>query len=210
MKNYFYDEFHGTSDAVIGYEADFQSILKASAKVFADNDFDPVQYPSFIKAKGGAVKLARNSLRGRSYYILPLSLRVGTAGSRGTVTLLWDQVADASQVLTDELRAIGFDDSVRNKYYTWSKDAAKPSTLSNVIAGRGVDLLKSMTKITKSLKTWPQLRGKAVVKEAPILVCREKYDDDNLYYFEYAALKVGLIKASNLAKIVALQIKSSV
>ena len=156
------------------------------------------------------MKLARNSLRGRSYYILPLSLRVGTAGSKGAVTLLWDQVSDASQVLTDELRASGFDDSVRNKYYTWSKDAAKSSTLSNVTAGRGVDLLKSMTKITKSLKTWPQLRGKAVVKEAPILVCREKYDDDNLYYFEYAALKVGLIKASNLAKITALQIKSSV
>lgn len=205
-----YDEFHGTSDAVTGYEADFQSILKASAKVFADNDFDPVQYPSFIKSRGGAVKLARNSLRGRSYYILPLSLRVGTAGSKGEVTLLWDQVSDASQVLTDELRASGFDDSVRNKYYTWSKEAAKPSILSHVTAGPGVDLLKSMTKTTRSLKTWPQLRSKAVVREAPILVCVQKYDDDNLYYFEYAALKVGLIKASNLAKIAALQIKSAV
>ena len=205
-----YDEFHGTPDAVTGYEVDFQSILKASAKVFADNDFDPVQYPSFIKAKGGAVKLARNSLRGRSYYILPLSLRVGTTGSKGAVTLLWDQVSDASQVLTDELRVSGFDDSVRNKYYSWSKEASKPSTLSHVTAGGGVDLLKSMTKITRSLKTWPQLRSKAVVREAPILVCAQKYDDDNLYYFEYAALKVGLIKASNLAKITALQIKSAV
>jgi CRISPR-associated endonuclease/helicase Cas3 len=204
-----YDEFHGTSDAVAGYEADFQSILKASAKVFADNDFDPIQYPSFLKAKGGAVKLARNSLRGRSYYILPLSLRVGSVGSKGSVALLWDQVSDAGQVLTDELRASGFDDNVRNKYYTWSKEAAKPSVLSHVTAGRGIPLLKSMTKTTRSLKTWPQLRGKAVVRDAPILVCAQKYDDDNLYYFEFAALKVGLIKASNLAKITALQIKSA-
>ena len=205
-----YDEFHSSPDAVSGYEADFQSILKASAKVFADNDFDPVQYPSFIKTKRGAVKLARNSLRGRSYYILPLSLRVATAGSKGVMALLWDQVSDASQVLTDELRSSEFDDSVRNKYYTWSKDAAKPSTLSHVTAGRGVDLLKSMTKITKAFKTWPQIRGKAVGRETPILVCKQKYDDDNLYYFEYAALKVGLIKAANLAKITALQIKSAV
>ena len=205
-----YDEFHETSDAVNGYEADFQSILKASAKVFSDNDFDPVQYPSFIKTKGGAVKLARNSLRGRSYYILPLSLRVSAAGSKGDIALLWDQVSDASQILTDELRASGFDDSVRNKYYTWSKEAAKPSTLSHVTARRGVELLKSMTKITRTFRTWPQIRGKAVVRETPILVCREKYDDDNLYYFECAALKVGLIKAANLAKITTLQIKSAV
>ncbi len=205
-----YDEFHATSDAVTGYAADFGSILKASAKVFADNDFEPVQYPSFIKAKDGAAKLSRNSLRGRSYYILPLALRVPAAGSRGATALLWDQVSDASQVLTDELRASGFDDSIRNKYYTWCKDAAKPSTLSHVTAGRGVELLKSMTKITKALKTWPQIRARAVARETPILVCTQKYDDDNLYYFEYAALKVGLIKASNLAKITALQIKSAV
>jgi hypothetical protein len=205
-----YDEFHATADAVAGYEEDFQAILKASAKVFADNDFDPVQYPTFIKSKAGAVKLARNSLRGRSYYILPLSLRVATAGTKGLISLLWDQVSDANQVLTDELRASGFDDSVRNKYYTWSRDAAKPSVLSHVTAGRGVDLLKSMTKITKAFKTWPQVRGKAVNRESPILVCTEKYDDDNLYYFEYAALKVGLIKAANLAKITALQIKSAI
>jgi CRISPR-associated endonuclease/helicase Cas3 len=204
-----YEEFHGTTDAITSYEQDLQSVLKASAKVFSDNDFDPVQYPSFIKASSGAAKLARNSLRGRSYYILPLILRVATVGSKGSITLLWDQVSDTSQVLTDELRASGFDDSVRNKYYTWSKDAAKPSTLTHVMAGRGVDLLKSMTKITRAFKTWSQLRGKAVVREAPILVCIQKYDDDNLYYFEYASLKVGLIKATNLAKITALQIKSA-
>ena len=205
-----YDEFHKTDDAIAGYGKDFQSILKASAKVFADNDFDPVQYPSSSKAKGGAVKLARNSLRGRSYYILPLALRVATAGRKGVVTLLWDQVSDAGQVLTDELRASGFDEGVRNKYYTWTKEAAKPSTVSHVTADRGVDLLKSMTKLSKSLKTWPQLKGKAVVRETPILVCREKYDEDNLYYFEYASLKVGLIQAANLAKLTALQIKDAV
>jgi CRISPR-associated endonuclease/helicase Cas3 len=204
-----YDEFHLTADAMAGYAEDFQSILKASAKVFSENDFDPVQYPAFIKAKG-VVKLARNSLRGRSYYILPLSLRVAAAGSKGAVSLLWDQISDASQVLTDELRASGFDDRVRNKYFTWTKEAAKPATVSHVTANRGVELLKSMTKVSRALRTWPQVRGKAVVREYPILVCREKYDDDNLYYFEYDALKVGLIKAANLAKLPALKIKNSV
>jgi CRISPR-associated endonuclease/helicase Cas3 len=204
-----YDEFHESLEAKAAYEQDFQSILKASVKVFADNDFDPVQYPPFAKAKTGAVKLARNSLRGRSYYILPLALRLASAGSKGDLGLLWDQLSDADHLLTDELRASGFDESVRNKYFTWSKGATKPGVLSPVTAGRGIDLLKTMTKATKAFKAWPQLRGKAVVRESPILVCRQKYDDDNLYYFEYAALKVGLIKAAHLAKIPALRIKAA-
>jgi CRISPR-associated endonuclease/helicase Cas3 len=204
-----YDEFHGSPETKAAYELDFQSILRASVKVFADNDFDPVQYPSFAKAKTGAVKLARNSLRGRSYYILPLALRLASAGSKGDLALLWDQMSDTNHLLTDELRASGFDENVRNKYFTWSKGATKPGVLSPLITGSGVDLLKAMTKTTKSFKAWPQLRGKAVVRESPILVCRQKYDDDNLYYFEYAALKVGLIKAAHLAKIPALRIKAA-
>ena len=205
-----YDEFHASPEAKAAYEQDFQSILKASVKVFADNDFDPVQYPPLQKVKAGAVKLARNSLRGRSYYVLPLSLRVAKPGAKGELALLWDQLSDPSQLLTDELRASGFDDAVREKYRKWSQDANKPGVLSPVIAGRGIELLTSMTKTTKATKNWAQLRGKAVMRETPVLVCRQKYDDDNLYYFECAALKVGLIKAAHLKKITALRIKTAV
>ena len=204
-----YDEFHGSLEAKTAYKLDFQSILKASAKVFADNDFDPVQYPSLINTKTGTVKLARNSLRGRSYYILPLALRLSSSVSKGDLRLLWNQLSDTDHLLTDELRSSAFDEAVRNRYFTWSKGAIKPSVLSQVTAGQGIDLLKSMTKATKAFKSWPQLRGKAVARESPVLVCRQKYDDDNLYYFEYAALKVGLIKAAHLAKIPSLRIKTA-
>lgn len=204
-----YDEFHKTPGAALAYQADFESIVTASAKVFAKNDFDPVQYPAFVK-KAADGRLSKNSLRGRSYYILPLSLRLSAPGSKADVGLLWNHLSDASQVLTDELRSSVFDDDISDKYRTWTKGATKPSVMSPTTAGKGIDLLKAMTKATKSFKTWPQVKGKAVMRDTPILVACGKYDDDNLYYFEFAGMKVGLVKASTLEKVSALQIKAAV
>ena len=206
-----YQEFHDSPQATEAYKNDFQAVLTASVNIFKNNDFDPVQYPSFDKSKAGAIKLARNSLRGRSYYILPLRLQIKQPGSKGTLELLWNNHSDAKHLLTDELRASMFNDDICNKYRTWSKEACKPSILSKVTAGEhGVKFLESMAKTTKSFKNWNQVRGKAVTRETPILVCQEKYDDDNLYYFQYDTLKIGLIKAQNLAKLPTLQIKTAV
>ena len=204
-----YDEFNATEEAKSSFNADFDLILRESLKIFKNNDFDPIQYPAF-KSKG-KVKLSRNSLRGRSFYILPMRIQLPVDGTKARLSLLWNNESTDSKVLTDGLIATNFSAAIQSEYVKWTQNASKSTVISHVTAGEaGTDFLKTMTKKSARIKNWSHLKNHASDRDTPILVSKEKYNDNNLYYFEFGSLLLGLIKASNLEKIPNFSIKDAI
>ena len=198
-----YADFQKTAVAQAAYEADFHAVLEASVDVFEKNNFDPIQVPGFMKApeksqQGG--RLASNSLRGRSYFVLPLKLSIARLDARAEVSLLWDDTSGRQQVITDELRTSTFDDSITEKYRRWSQGANKPSVISRITGGQANAFLHAVASKARRVKKWSALKNLALRRETPILVSSDQHDDNSLFYLVLPDLRIGLIEAAQVAR----------
>ena len=198
-----YSAFQKTGAAQAAYEADFHTVLLASVDVFDKNNFDPIQVPSFLKApekNKQSGRLARNSLRGRSYFVLPLKLSIARLDAKAAVSLLWDDTSERQQIMTDELRASTFDDSITEKYRRWSQGANKPSVISRITGGQANAFLHAVATRARRVKKWNALKNLALRRETPILVSSDQHDDNSLFYLVLPDLRIGLIEAAQVAK----------
>jgi len=195
-----YEEFHKLESTKQAYASDLDRVLEASRKTFSDCDFDPVQVPQFMHAKtkkGG--RLSRNSLRGRSYFVLPLKVSA-SPGCRAEVGLLWHPLSPDNELLTDELRSTGYSGAPREKFMDWSAAIGKPGlfplSLFAAIPVAALPGLKSISSAAKRAgKLWPRMLSTALRRETPIVVSTKGFDEEALYYFE---LKQGAANSLNL------------
>lgn len=68
-----YNDFHQTTEAMNAYGEDFKKTIKASIKIFKDNDFTPYEFVKPVsKKKKDKKKLSAVSIRGNSYFALPV------------------------------------------------------------------------------------------------------------------------------------------
>lgn len=198
-----YSAFQKTGAAQAAYEADFHAVLQASVDVFEKNNFDPIQVPSFLKAAGKnkqGGRLARNSLRGRSYFVLPLKLSIARLDARAEISLLWDDTSERQHIITDELRASTFDDSITEKYRRWSQGANKASVISRITGGQANAFLHAVATKARRVKKWSALKNLALRRETPILVSSDQHDDNSLFYLVLPDLRIGLIEAAQVAR----------
>lgn len=196
-----YDEFSRSRAAAQAYESDFLAILAESARTFKANDFDPVQIPPFMlkRATRKNARLAKHSLRGRSYFILPAKVSIAAPGARANVSLLWDASSDRADLMTDDLRHAEFSTVVEGRYFSWTRDAGKTGTFSRVKAGGpGGDFLRDISKKVKPYKRWQQLRLQALHRDTPVLVSCDTFDENAMVYLQLADLKVGLTRCGHV------------
>lgn len=107
-----YADFHAADTTEKAYEQDFMRIISAGSKIFAEKVFDPFQYPApKAKAVGTAKKLSANSLRGNSFFVLPI-LRIEVKGKKNEESWLYSNGDPYDCLLTDSLNFLQSDDYV--------------------------------------------------------------------------------------------------
>lgn len=207
-----YTEFHTTSEAQSAYSQDYAEVVVASAQVFLYNSFDPIQFPAALLAKAKKVapgsRLARTSLRDRSYFVLPMRALVSVAGGAARIGLLWNHESEANCVMTDELRHTQRSDVPCGAYLEWTRSADKQKIVSALVGSTAdsVFLKQIAKKTTATVKKWDQLRQRALHRDTPIVVCREDFNDNNLYYLDVLDTKgtrvpIGLAVAGTFEKV---------
>lgn len=93
-----YDLFHEQPSTEKAYLEDFRRVLKDSGTVFQNNGFDPIQYPP-LKKTISQKKLSSTSLRGASYYVLPMVYEINNNKQRKH----WLLDDNGNAILTDDL-----------------------------------------------------------------------------------------------------------
>ena len=118
-----YNDFHAEGTTKIAYESDYLSILKASFMLFKKMVFDPTQFPK-AASKSKVKTLSANSLRGRSYYILPRYYHV--VGNRIAINQwLYGQGHLPEDMLTSDLNYLNFvDDSTLGIFLQYMRSPA--------------------------------------------------------------------------------------
>ena len=118
-----YDRFHASEEASKAYAEDFRLLAKKSVSKFANQDFDPVQYPSSGKK---TAKLGRGGMRGTSYYVLM------ERDNDGLKSFAWD-AENPKECFTDDLDHFTpwYDERLERKYAVQFEDAMNGSAFVN-------------------------------------------------------------------------------
>ena len=203
-----YAEFHTTAQARLAYEQDYAEVVAESAKIFTNNSFDPVQIPAafLAKTRKPGSRLSRNSLRGRSYFVLPMRAMIDANTSIAKLELLWNGESGTDCLMTDELRDWKPNDTRTSEYLKWSRSADKHTTISPLIVSRAdSSFLSLVAKRARKTNQWTQLCHWARHRDSPIVVCKEAFDENNLYYLSIVGIRgesvcIGLSEAKNFEK----------
>ena len=181
--------------------------------VFQKNEFDPIHYFGSSKSDKNKTRLSKNSLRGRSYYILPMKVTFKHASKPTTdkpydssKTFLYKEDSHVNDTITDGLLSAQFSDSLKGSYIDWTTKATGPKSLNRSYlspdnANVEATFLNTIAQKTKSDKTIEKLKRKALNKDTPIVVYHEKFKNESLYYFHFINLPIGLIQGVKLSQI---------
>lgn len=196
-----YEQFHRSELTQQAYERDFELIVQQSARVFKDKHFDPVQMPA---PKGdGLKKLSANSLRGNSFYILPV-YREYSNGRLIEERWLYSEQSSDRERLTDSLQFITNLESDKKEQFlsymadtdtkvvAWRQGSQTRAGLPNAL----LKLFKKKRRI-KGLHIWQYA---ARNKETPVVVSfpgqtNSRFDFEQTYLKKNGTL-IGLLKGS--------------
>ena len=199
-----YDDFQATPEAEEAYAVDFDGVMKASKTLFEELTFDPVQYPGSRTKNLGT--LSTRSLRGRSCYVLPLVADVRTAEQRAVLSLLWTDKSAVDERLTDELRETHYEDELATFFLKLTRAAGKPAYLSpTLVGGDAKRFLAALGRASHPIRTWRHLRARARRPDAPIMLARERFDENNRYYMHYDGVALGLMRPDRFDAVAAPQ-----
>lgn len=191
-----YTQFHQTDAARSAYAADEAQVLDDSRKLFQNHTFDPVRLPVARQASNKAQKgqrLASRSLRGRSYFVLPVKLHF-QRDALVAMQLQWGPQLAADQLMTDPLNLR--DLMEQSLYQGWSQKAS--SVLDWVRLKVPERELKKVAAQAKKQQTWEGLRYQALHRDHPVLISSSQPHEESFYYLQIDDLLIGLVHARRL------------
>ena len=192
-----YDDYHGTPAAREAHGRDLDVLLERSHALFADAAFDPVRQrrrrPGRAR-RDRAPRLAARTLRGTSYYVLPLVLDVDAGDGPAQLSLLWTDASPAADRLTDALHRAERHTGLQAIYVALSNAAHRcPAAGTRATSEAEAAFLRRLGRRTRSIRDWHVLRARARDPDTPILVAGEHHDEAHLYYVRHRGTPLGLV-----------------
>ena len=186
-----YNLFHTSEAANAAYIADFKKIIASSAILFKNNIFDPITYPK-TSAKSDKKILSSSSLRGRSYYILPMEHHI-VNNAVVYKDWLYKSTCPSSKMLTDELNFLFWSPESDVAFFLEYMHSSDPNILMHrkKLDPALNDLLSKKRKL--SLVQW---RMKARSPQFPLVVtCPGTPEPKKLekIYLKYENTWIGLV-----------------
>lgn len=190
-----YTQYHNQESTKKAYADDMLALCEESIKIFKKHGFDPVQYPK-PKAKDTKtpMKMAARSLRGSSYYTLPMFYRIRADGTY-CKQWLFSTSSAADDMLTDDNNELLFmGDNERSQFLEYLKSSQSkamvwtsklPMALSKLAKRKGLNAI--------------HLREMARSHETPFVVTfegasqQQKYANRQKVYVEYHGVMLGLM-----------------
>ena len=175
-----YREFHSLPETKQAYTEDFEKIINESLKIFANNDFTPIEFWKPFK-KSNLKKLSSKSMRGSSVYVLPVIYDIYTKTVGDWLYIPSEQVKSENLLTLSEQDLMG-KDMFFNKQI---------SILSN-------ERINGFVNATyESMKKYGSMNGFKIKIEAknstsPLLLSYPDKKGDGLFYVIKGSVKVGL------------------
>lgn len=190
-----YKDFHKTGEALNAYDEDFNKTVKASIKIFKDNDFTPYEFLKPVsKKKKDKKKMSAISIRGNSYFALPVRYDFENKKLGEWLYIPGDDVDPDDLITVQELDLI-----VHKEVYYYQINA-----LSGLILNVLGDLFANAT-YSKNYKKMDseKIRLEARNSTSPILLSYPSLIPDykiknskSLMYVNKGKLKIGLYEIS--------------
>ena len=190
-----YADFHAQPATCTAYESDYQSILKASLSLFKKMVFDPIQFPKpTVKSK--TKTLSKNSLRGRSYYILPRYYNV-VDNRLANNEWLYGPTHLPEDMLTNDLNYLNFVDDVALGAFLQYMRSTEPLVIQH---RQGLPQeLRDLFKNNKKHLKFQQWKQRARHPSYPVVLTHEgskKRSDYEQVYLKFNNTLIGLAPLS--------------
>jgi CRISPR-associated endonuclease/helicase Cas3 len=196
--NELYDEysaFHRAPETNAKYLDDFSKSVEASAKLFKQKDFDPIQYPAPAgSATKKSKKLSKNSLRGDSFFVLPVKQTV-SKGQLIDTRWLYQSSCPDDCLLTDSLQVLAHDESNTAALMAYMKGGSAsieqyrtqlPNELKKLFQPKGRKVKKFST-----WKQWARSRDTPIILSMPGAGTKMDFEQS---YFVVEGTLIGLLE----------------